>query len=64
MPKVKFVKNAPCGFMGYGKDVYDMTDKQLEVFQKSNVNYEIEIIEEPKPVKKTTKKSKKVKSDD
>lgn len=55
--KVKFKKNAPSGFDGYGADEV-ITDKEFEVFTKTGM-YEIEVVKEtPKP-KAKTKKSKK-----
>ena len=54
MVKVKFHGNAPSGFEGYGKEVYEIGEKGLEKYQKAGI-YNIEIIEE---AKKSTKKSK------
>ena len=58
MLKVKFKGNAPSGFDGYGA-IEDVGEKMLENFQKTGM-YDIEVIEEEKPVvKKKTKKDKK-----
>ena len=44
MAKVKFMGNAPSGFEGYGKEVYEVADKLLANFKEYG-NYEIEVVE-------------------
>jgi hypothetical protein len=61
--KVKFLKNAPSGFDGYGR-IEELSEKQYENFSKAGI-YEIEVVKEtpkakpkPAPKKKSSKKKK------
>lgn len=56
--KVKFLKNAPSGFDGWGKTEI-VTDDQFKLFSKTGM-YKIEVVEEtPKPKTKKKKENKK-----
>ena len=54
--KIKFLKNAPCGFDGYGA-TEEITDHQFKVFSNTGM-YKIEVLEEAPKQKAKKKKSK------